>query len=60
MVNLGPALPAAAALSERLGARGLLCFPFGPRRLRLVTHLDVTRAQCERAVEIFRALLAAP
>jgi threonine aldolase len=57
MIDLGPGQPNAAALSERLGARGVLCFPFGPRRLRLVTHLDVSRDQCERASEIFAELL---
>jgi threonine aldolase len=25
---------------------------FGPRTVRAVTHLDVTRAQCERAAEV--------
>ncbi|HVR62650.1 MAG TPA: GntG family PLP-dependent aldolase [Polyangia bacterium] len=59
MVDLGAHLPGAAALSERLGARGVLCFPFGARRLRLVTHLDVSRAQCEQAAEIFADVIAA-
>ncbi|HEY2904241.1 MAG TPA: GntG family PLP-dependent aldolase [Polyangia bacterium] len=57
MVDLEPGLPPAKELSDRLHARGVLCFPFGPRRLRLVTHLDVSRAQCERAAEIFADLL---
>ncbi|HEX3698079.1 MAG TPA: GntG family PLP-dependent aldolase [Polyangia bacterium] len=57
MVDLDPRLPPAKALSARLHARGVLCFPFGPRRLRLVTHLDVSRAQCERAAEIFADVL---
>jgi threonine aldolase len=25
---------------------------FGPRTVRAVTHLDVTRAQCERAADV--------
>jgi hypothetical protein len=29
----------------------------GPRRLRLVTHLDVSRADCERAASIFSETL---
>jgi hypothetical protein len=33
------------------------CIPFGPRRLRLVTHLDVDRAACERAAAIMADLL---
>ena len=30
----------------------LLLFAFGPRTIRLVTHLDVSRAQCERAADV--------
>lgn len=59
MVDLAASLPGAALLSQRLGARGVLCFPFGARRLRLVTHLDVSRAQCERSARIVADVLAA-
>jgi len=31
----------------------------GPRTVRAVTHLDVTRAQCEQAAQVLVALLAA-
>lgn len=41
-----------ATLVERARERGLLLFAFGPRTVRAVTHLDVSRAQCERAAEI--------
>ncbi len=51
MVDLGPGLPAARELAARLAVRGVLCLPFAERRVRLVTHLDVDRAACERAVE---------
>ena len=43
-----------ATVAARAKERGVLLFPFGARTLRLVTHLDVTRAQCEEAA---RALL---
>jgi threonine aldolase len=36
----------------RAKERGLLIFAFGPRTLRAVTHLDVTREQCARAADI--------
>jgi threonine aldolase len=36
----------------RARERGVLLFPFGPRTIRLVTHLDVTREQCELAGDI--------
>ena len=57
MVDLDPRLPSAKELVARLAARGVLCFSFGPRRLRLVTHLDVSRAQCESAAQIFAEAL---
>ena len=43
--------------AQRLAAeRGLLFWSWGGRRIRLVTHLDVSRADCERAVEILAAI----
>lgn len=58
MVDLEPGLPEAAAVAARLEQSGVLCFPFGARRLRLVTHLDVDRAACARAADVFAALVA--
>jgi threonine aldolase len=46
-----PGQSVVAALAER----GLLCT--GERRLRLVTHLDVSAAQTEQALDIFRETL---
>jgi len=36
---------------------GVLAVPFGPKTIRLVTHLDVTRADCENAVGRLTELL---
>jgi threonine aldolase len=44
--------PDAPTVVARARERGLLIFAFGPRTVRAVTHLDVTREQCERAAEI--------
>jgi threonine aldolase len=44
-----------ANIVQRLKAQGLLCT--GLYRLRLVTHLDVSRAQIERAITILRHTL---
>jgi threonine aldolase len=44
--------PDAATAVGRARERGVLLFAFGPRTLRVVTHLDVSRAQCELAAEI--------
>lgn len=41
----------------RLSAAGVKVSRFGPRRLRVVTHLDVTRADVERAAEIMARVL---
>lgn len=47
----------AATLSVRARERGVLVNAFGPRTVRAVTHLDVTRAQCERAASVLVELL---
>lgn len=44
--------PDAATVVARAKERGVLIFAFGPRTIRAVTHLDVSREQCERAAEI--------
>lgn len=48
----------AAAVCAALKAEGVLCLPVAPRRIRLVTHLDVTREQCDQACAIIRTVLA--
>ncbi len=48
----------APALSARAREQGVLVNAFGPRTVRAVTHLDVSRAQCERAADVLVALLA--
>jgi len=44
--------PDAPTVVARAKERGVLIFAFSPRKIRAVTHLDVSRAQCERAAEI--------
>ncbi|HEU0236159.1 MAG TPA: GntG family PLP-dependent aldolase [Candidatus Limnocylindrales bacterium] len=41
--------PDAATVVARARDRGVLVFAFGPRTVRAVTHLDVSRADCDRA-----------
>jgi threonine aldolase len=58
--HLPPALKMdAPALSARARLQGVLINAFGSRTVRAVTHLDVTRAQCERAAEVLAQILAA-
>lgn len=47
----------ASALSARARDHGVLVNAFGPRTVRVVTHLDVNRLQCERAADILALLL---
>ncbi len=41
-----------ADLSRRLAERNVLASAYGPYIIRFVTHLDVDREQCARALEI--------
>jgi len=60
-VDLTPDAPLdAATLCERLGSKGVLILATGARRIRAVTHLDVTREGVVRAVEILKDVLARP
>jgi threonine aldolase len=56
----GTGAPDAVAVVAEAQERGLLLFAFGPRMLRVVTHLDVSREQCERAAGILVNILNAP
>jgi len=51
--------PDAATVVARAKVRGVLLNPFGPRTLRAVTHLDVTRDDCLRAGAILAAAIDA-
>ena len=50
--------PDAATVVARARERGVLIFPFAPRTVRFVTHLDVTTTQCEAAAAILAAAIA--
>jgi threonine aldolase len=50
--DLAPGAPDAGTFVTRARESGVLIFAFGPRRIRAVTHLDVSREECERAAEI--------
>lgn len=57
LFDLEAPLPDAETTLKALAARGVLGGAFGPRRVRLVTHLDVDRDACERAAEQIRGVL---
>jgi len=48
----------AAEFVAKAKADGVLVAPVGPTAVRLVTHLDITRADAERAAEVLGALSA--
>jgi len=48
----------AAELKERMASAGVLMYDTAPARIRLVTHLDVSREQILAAVEAFKRVLA--
>lgn len=50
--DLAPGAPDAQTVVRLAGERGVLIFAFGPRTIRAVTHLDVSRQQCEWAADI--------
>ena len=45
---------AGLAMSAQLKARGILANGVGDRRMRVVTHCDVSREDCARALEAIR------
>jgi threonine aldolase len=46
-------------ISKRLAARGILANGVTPQTMRMVTHYDVDRAGCERALQVLREILGA-
>ena len=47
-------------ISARLAAHGVLANAPNPQCIRMVTHLDVGRAACERALQVLREVVAPP
>jgi threonine aldolase len=58
MFDVGETRWTPAALVACIGERGVLGGAIDARRVRLVTHRDVSRQDCERALEIFTQVLA--
>lgn len=54
MITLAPGTVSAPDLAQRCRKDGVLFFPEGERRLRLVTHLDVPAAAIRPAADIIR------
>lgn len=52
MMHLLERAPDAATVIEELRRRDVLAFAFGPRTIRLVTHMDVSAEQCSTAGDL--------
>ena len=48
--------PDAETVVSRALAKGVLVIAFGPRTVRAVTHMDVSRAQCEQGAEVLASI----
>ena len=44
-------------VAERMREVNVLAIPFGPKKLRFVTHLDVSKSDCEDALERLKGVL---
>jgi hypothetical protein len=58
MLDLTRPHDTAEAVIPKLSANGVALVPFGPKRLRAVTHLDVSGADVTRAARIIAEVLA--
>jgi len=52
VLRLADGAPDAATVVARCREAGVLLMAFAPRTVRLVTHLDVTRAECAAAADV--------
>jgi threonine aldolase len=57
LFDLDPSLPDAAPVVELLRAKSVLMGAVGPRRIRAVTHLDVSRAEVVQAARALHEVL---
>jgi threonine aldolase len=57
LFDVGSTSMDADTFAERLAPAGVLLIPFGPTILRAVTHLDVTTADIDAALEIIQQFL---
>jgi len=56
-LHIDPTICTAQELSDRIARQGVHALALDPQRLRLVTHLDVTTAGIDHAVEAIRSAL---
>lgn len=52
--DIAPSLGSAAEFIQNMRDRDVWMLPTGPASVRAVTHLDISRTQIDRAIEVFR------
>ncbi len=60
LAHLDPSWGTAAQFAATLEQAGVQCFAIGPQSIRLVTHLDVSSADVQRAAELLTEVAATP
>ncbi len=55
--DVNPGLIKAETLVKQLAEEGVLCFTFGPTKIRLVTHLEITDDDIEYTAGVFKKIL---
>jgi threonine aldolase len=58
--HLGEGAPDAASVVARAAGQGVRVMAFGPRTVRAVTHLDVSREDCRSAADALAGAVLAP
>ncbi len=56
VVYVDPTLGTASQFAQSLAGQGIGVMPFGPQHIRMVTHLDVSREQAEKAASIIMTM----
>jgi threonine aldolase len=56
IVQVDPRRGTAKQLVEQLREHGVLAMPFGPQSIRMVTHLDLSSSQIDRACEVIERI----
>jgi threonine aldolase len=56
-LHVDPAICSAQELSERIAHHGVHALALDPQRLRLVTHLDVTAAGIDHAINAIQSAI---
>ena len=59
-VRIDPEAGTAKEITAKLKQQGVLIHAAGPQKIRACTHLDVSKAQAERAAELLRTVVANP